>query len=130
MAISVVFNLNNRFNNRELGALGENLVISILKEKGCAILQQNFRSRYGEIDIVAKDRGSIVFIEVKTRRSTRYGTPEEAVDLRKQKQLRLMAAYYLSNHHTTYAGYRFDVYSIFLNKDNQPESIKVLENCF
>ena len=129
MAISGVFNLNNRVNSRALGALGEGMAIRLLKQKGYAILQQNFRCRYGEIDVVAKDRGSIVFIEVKTRRSTRYGTPEEAVDRRKQKQLRLMASLYLSSHDTTYAGYRFDVYSIFLNEDNEPVSVKVLENC-
>ncbi len=116
--------------NKELGTLGEEIAIKMLKEKGLAVLEQNFRCRHGEIDIIARDRDKVVFIEVKTRKSGRFGAPEEAVGWRKQKRLRLLAACYLAGHFTGTQFCRFDVYSICLDKDNQVQSVQVFEDCF
>ncbi len=115
---------------KELGALGEEMAAGMLKEKGYAIIEQNFRCRYGEIDIIARDGDKIIFIEVKTRRSLKYGFPEEAVDFRKQKRLRLLAALYLAGHFSMSHSCRFDVYSLYLDQDNSLKSVRIFENCF
>lgn len=70
--------------NRQLGAMGERLVAFALKQRGCTILAKNVRTKYGEVDLVAKQRDVVLFVEVKTRRSRRYGFPEEAISLRKR----------------------------------------------
>ncbi|MFH0830502.1 MAG: YraN family protein [Parcubacteria group bacterium] len=75
------------FTNRELGALGERLVAYALKQRGCEILGRNVRTKFGEIDIIARQKNTVLFVEVKTRRSRRYGYPEEAVDFRKKLHL-------------------------------------------
>ncbi len=87
---------------KRLGEWGEELAAHYLKKKGYKILDRNVRSRYGEIDIIAEDadRGSevTIFIEVKTRSSTRFGRPEQAVDRRKREHLTSAAAAYLQEH--------------------------------
>ncbi len=115
---------------RTLGTIGEEFAVKLLQEKGLIILERNFRCRYGEIDIIAKDKGKVVFIEVKTRKNIRYGTPEESVDQRKQKKLRLLASSYLVRYFSIAFPCRFDVYSIYLNQDNELQSIQVFEDCF
>ena len=68
------------------GRLGEGMALRHLQERGYEILATNYRKRFGEVDIVARWRGTIVFVEVKTRHSRRYGVPQEAVDERKQRR--------------------------------------------
>ena len=81
---------------RKLGLYGEDLACKYLQAKGYAILERNFRCRrFGEIDIVASKAGVLSFIEVKTRRSSRYGKPAEAVTLAKQRKIYRVAQYYL-----------------------------------
>ena len=81
---------------RRLGIYGEDLACKYLQAKGYAILERNFRCRrFGEIDIVASKAGVLSFIEVKTRRSSRYGKPAEAVTLAKQRKIYRVAQYYL-----------------------------------
>lgn len=116
--------------NQKIGAIGEEIAADLLKRNGLVILARNFRCRYGEIDIVAKDHKTLVFIEVKTRKSLRFGRPEEAVDYRKRAKLRLLAALYLKDNVTQVTSYRFDVYAIYLNEENKLQSAEVLENCF
>jgi len=121
--------LSIKSNNRALGAKGEEIAVNLLKERGLSILQQNFRCRHGEIDIIAKENGIIIFIEVKTRKNDKYGTPEAAVDHRKQKRLRLVAAYYLTHHCHDSHPCRFDVVSILLDRNDEPVSVRIIENC-
>lgn len=117
-------------NRKLLGSNGEDIAENFLKAHGCTILNRNYRCKFGEIDIIAKEGKTIVFIEVKTRRSNRFGVPEEAVDYRKQKRLRLLASTYLAKYFSLSHPCRFDVYAITLdNSDNLP-TIRVLENCF
>lgn len=70
--------------NRDLGAMGERLVAYALRQRGCTILGRNVRTKYGEVDLIAKQRDVVLFVEVKTRRSRRYGYPEEAISLKKR----------------------------------------------
>ena len=120
-----------KVNNKILGQIGEEIVANTLQEKGYTLLQRNFRCRFGEIDIIAKDGPNVVFIEVKTRKSKKFGEAEEAVDSRKQRKLRTLAELYLAkNSAESPTNCRFDVYSVYLNQDNQLETIRVFENCF
>lgn len=82
-------------NNRELGFVGENAAAELLRVKGYRILRRNYRCRLGEIDIIAAKGSQISFVEVKTRRSYRYGRPCESVDANKQMHIRRAAVCYL-----------------------------------
>lgn len=85
-------------NNRETGGFYEERACEYLKEKGLEILERNFRIRQGEIDIVARDKGTLVFVEVKYRKSSLAGLPEEAVTYKKQRQISRVTLFYLSFH--------------------------------
>ena len=77
-----------------LGKRGEALVEAYLKKQGCKILKRNYRTPFGEADIIVEDGEEIAFVEVKTRQSEAYGTPAEAVGPSKQKRYRKIAEYY------------------------------------
>ena len=77
-----------------LGAKGEKLAVKYLKKQGCKILERNYRTPFGEADIIAQYGEEIAFIEVKTRESLRYGTPAEAVGVNKQRRYRKIAEFY------------------------------------
>jgi putative endonuclease len=104
--------LDYKDTRQETGKLGEDLATVELWHQGYVILARRYRTRYGEIDIVAQDGPTIVFVEVKTRRSDRYGTAAESVTPWKQRRIAAMALDYL-----TWAGRlddpcRFDVVAI------------------
>lgn len=108
---------NHRRNGRQVGAAFEEKACLFLKEKGMRILERNFRVRQGEIDIIAKDRGTLVFVEVKYRKDGSRGLPEEAVDFRKQRQICRVALFYLSFRHLPLSTpCRFDVVAICGNE--------------
>jgi putative endonuclease len=96
----------------EVGRTGEDLAASYLERHGWLIVARNVRYREGEIDIVARRNGVLAFIEVKTRRSAKYGAPAEAVTWTKQRRIRLLAARYLIEHHTAAEAIRFDVVDV------------------
>ena len=77
-----------------LGAKGEKLAVKYLKKQGCKILERNYRTPFGEADIIAQDGEEIAFIEVKTRTTDSYGTPSEAVGSNKQQRYRKIAQCY------------------------------------
>ena len=114
--------------NQKLGKKGESAAVSYLKKKGYKIIEQNYRTQAGEIDIIAKKRGTLVFVEVKTRRSRSYGSPKYAVTPKKQKAISKAALYYLKMTHQEKADARFDVVSI-LDLDEQME-IELVCNAF
>ena len=104
-------------NKREQGSHYETMAAEYLKNKGYEIISQNFFSKNGEIDIIAKDTDTLVFCEVKYRSNTRYGLPEEAVDYRKQDKIRKTAAYYLyRNNFPVETRVRFDVIAVLGGK--------------
>lgn len=82
-------------NRRKEGAYYENLVAEYLKTQGYEILEKNYRCRIGEIDLIAKEGETLVFVEVKYRRDDKMGDPKEAVDQKKQKKISMTASYYL-----------------------------------
>lgn len=98
-------------NKRELGNFGEDKAVSYLVKHGYKIVERNFRYARGEIDIIAYDQQFIVFVEVKLRRSLKYGTPQSAVDQRKQEKIKRTAQYYLLSNDSK-KKLRFDVISI------------------
>jgi len=77
------------------GRIGEDLAASFLIKEGYKVLERNFRCAIGEIDIVALDKGTLTFVEVKTRSSGKFGLPEEAVTRRKQHQISKAAQFYI-----------------------------------
>jgi putative endonuclease len=95
-----------------LGAYGERVATRVLTEAGMRILSRNWRGRAGELDIVARDGDTIVFCEVKTRRSTAFGAPVEAVSPAKVRRLRALAAQWLRAHPEVRGEVRFDVISV------------------
>ena len=97
---------------RLLGIKGEDLAAKFLRKKGYRIVDRNFKTPIGEIDIVAEDGETLVFVEVKTRCGDAFGHPFEAVDARKRVKLRKVALYYLKNRRRNDAPSRFDVLSI------------------
>lgn len=84
----------NSMTTKEIGDFGENMAVKYLEDKGYDILERNFRRKMGEIDIIADDDDTTVFVEVKTRKSNKYGEPSEYVDYRKQEKLKKTAMTY------------------------------------
>ena len=103
--------------NKTLGDQGETCAVEYLRRQGCHILTRNYRTKLGEIHIIADDHGTLVFIEVKTRRSSHYGLPAEAVHYRKQQKIIQTAYCYLHTHHMENHLCRFDVLEIYAMKD-------------
>lgn len=99
---------------RKLGDAGEDLAAAALKKQGYKILERNYRTPLGEIDLIARHRGDLVFVEIKTRRSTRFGQPQEAISAAKQARLQRLAAYYLNQKGLTATDIRFDAVAIVI----------------
>jgi len=110
-----------------IGATGEEMAARFLQKRGFHILQRNYRYGRGEIDIVARDGETVVFIEVKTAATDEYGSPESWVDDRKQRQVAKIAAAYLLEHRLYDVDCRFDVVAVKL-KDR--EEINYIHNAF
>jgi putative endonuclease len=100
-----------------LGVWGEDQAARYLRKQGMKILERNFRTPIGEIDIIARNKSFLVFVEVKTRRSTAYGTPQEAVGQRKQRQIIRTAHWYLQKNKCEKLQPRFDVVAILCQSD-------------
>ena len=112
-----------------LGQRGEEMASHFLRRKGYKIVERSYRSRLGEIDLIAAKDGVLVFCEVKTRLNKKFGEPFESVTSRKQKQLRKLAELYILSHSPD-LNYRFDVVSIFLTPQRQLKEISHIENAF
>ena len=111
-----------------LGRLGERLAAESLLSRGYRILERNFRCRYGEIDLVAEDEQDLVFVEVKTRRGTAYGLPEEAVTPRKQHKIVEVAGYYIDVHDCPERSWRVDVVAVQLSVSGKLEEIRIYQH--
>ncbi len=96
----------------QIGKLAEDKAVSLLKKKGYRIVERNFRTKTGEIDIVAEDRDTLVFVEVRFRKNRSFGTPEETVDPRKIKKIILTANRYISMKNLSGRDIRFDVIAV------------------
>ena len=114
-----------------LGRWGEACAAEYLRKQGCTVLASSWSCRFGEIDLIAKDGGCLAFVEVKLRKSSRYGRAGEFVDFRKQERLRTTAELYLARNPTALQP-RFDVVEIYAPegmKTRSPE-INWLKNAF
>jgi putative endonuclease len=97
---------------RALGEYGERLAARYLRDRGLSVIDRNWRCAHGELDLVARDGDCLVFCEVKTRRTERFGAPVEAVDWRKAARLRRLAAAWLQEHEVRGGRIRIDVIGI------------------
>jgi len=95
-----------------IGKDSEQLALNYLQQQGLQLVSQNFHSRQGEIDLIMDDRNCLVFIEVRFRKSTRYGSAVESVTRHKQVRIIHTAQVFLQQSTVSYAGYRFDVIAI------------------
>jgi putative endonuclease len=102
------------WDRKTLGAKGEEIATTFLKQQKYRIIESNYRCRCGELDIIARDGKTIVFVEVKTRRTASYGLPQLAVTPFKQRQISKAALTYLAKNRLMEANARFDVISVFL----------------
>ena len=113
----------------KLGRRGEDAAVEFLQEQGYKILEQNFKSMFGEIDIIAEDKETLCFVEVKTRASGELGSPFEAVSRMKQRKLSKVALSYLKAKDLFERSARFDVVAI--SKDENGETIiELLKDAF
>ncbi|MFA6457575.1 MAG: YraN family protein [Bacteroidota bacterium] len=113
---------------RSKGKAGEDSAVQFLRQQGYEILEQNYYYQHGEIDIIAREGSILVFVEVKSRRSRRFGEPEESVTPKKQELLRRTAEGYVTERYPNGIECRFDVVSVVMN-DGKTDC-KVLRDCF
>jgi putative endonuclease len=119
----------NPGSNQQTGRLGEETAVAYLERKGYAILDRNFRCKGGEVDIVASEAKTVVFVEVKARRSLSFGVPQLAVTPFKQRQIMKAALTWLAQHRQQNAQARFDVIAITLKSGSEP-AIEHITNAF
>lgn len=114
---------------RQIGKLGEQVASRYLSTKGYTILETNYFTRYGEIDLVARDKaGTIVFAEVKTRTSVSFGDPALAADKEKLRKFTHAAQWWASRHPHPGAQYRIDVIAVVLNRETRTAQVRQYEN--
>jgi len=114
---------------RERGQLGEQMALRQLYRQGYDILERNFRCRAGEIDLIGYDGPVLAFIEVKTRGSSDYGTPAEALTVEQQQRISRAAATYRRSRRLEHLSFRFDILAVDLSAGGQP-TFKLIRNAF
>jgi putative endonuclease len=113
---------------RDTGILGEKLAKDFLRKRGYRILEANYRCPEGEIDLVAKHKDYLVFIEVRTKRSREFGSPEESITSTKKEKLRAVASHYHQTHKDLPQLWRIDVVAVELDRKGKPSRIELIEN--
>lgn len=117
--------------NQDIGKLGEELATHALKVHGYEILERNWRSPFGEVDLIAVDSDTLVFVEVKTRAGTRLGLPEEAVDHSKAERIHDVAMSYFDWEEIhPIPNWRIDVVAILLTKQHKVSRLNLYKNAF
>lgn len=101
--------------NRQTGLLAEKFAADALKKKGYSILEKNFSNKYGEIDIIVKDKDTLVFVEVKAKVGTNFGIPEEMINSGKLQRIRNMGTFYMKDKSLPC---RIDIIAVVLNPAN------------
>ena len=113
---------------KELGKKGEEVALRFLKKKGYRIIEKNYVCKMGEMDIIAKEKDTLAFVEVKTRTSMEFGPPQLAVNSSKQRQLSKVALNYLNEKRLNDVKARFDVVAILLGP--KKEEIDLIKDAF
>ena len=112
-----------------IGRMGEEAAAKALKKNGYSIVTKNFRCRFGEIDIIAKDGRTLVFVEVKTRASDAFGTPGASVDERKQRRIITASSVYMNENGLDDAPVRFDVVGVDTT-DGKVSRVEIIKDAF
>ena len=115
-------------NRRDAGALGERIAAKHLAGLGYVILERNFRAKEGEIDIVAEKDDYLVFVEVRTKSSTEFGSPEESVTSAKKEKLIASSFAYLNSHRNPSPSWRIDFVAVELDQKGKTTRIELIEN--
>jgi putative endonuclease len=110
------------------GALGEKYARDFLKKKGYRLLESNYRCPRGEIDIVARHKDSLVFIEVRTKKSLAFGSPEESISFTKRNHMRATAFQYLQSHENLPEQWSIGLVSVEMDQTGKVSRIELLEN--
>ena len=113
---------------KEKGELGEKLARNFLKKNGYRIKETNYRCKHGEIDIIATKKDYLVFVEVRTKGSTAFGTPEESITYSKKEKLIATALTYMDDNSHLPALWRIDFVAVELDGDNKATRIELIEN--
>jgi len=113
---------------RDTGNRGEHLAAEFLRRWGYTILETNFRCPGGEIDIVAKDKDCLVFVEVRSKHGQAFGTPEESITRAKKDKLRLTAFQYLDQHNCLNDSWRIDFVAVEMDGNDNAARIEIFEN--
>ncbi|MDM8000717.1 MAG: YraN family protein [Dehalococcoidia bacterium] len=113
---------------KALGEMGEGWARKYLQQHGYRIRETNFRCREGEIDIIAEHEGCLVFVEVRTKTGSRFGTPEESVTLAKQERLAAVAMSYLQTHDSLPSEWRIDVVAIEVSPRGRIVRTELIQN--
>lgn len=114
----------------EIGVLGEKIASKFIAEKNYIILDKNYKITNGEIDIIAKRKDIIVFIEVKARSNLKYGIPAEYLTRKKRDRITKTAKFYILSHNLNNYIFRFDLVEIYFDKKYNLQKIIHLENVF
>lgn len=120
--------INAEYGPIQVGGFGQGLAVNYLRGKKYQIEAENFRTRQGEIDIIVSQDSQVIFVEVKTRLSERFGLPEEAVSESKLEKMRLTALQYLEQKQINHDNYRFDIVAIVIDKANKKANIRHYKN--
>ncbi len=113
---------------RDTGILGEKLAGDFLRKRGYRILEANYRCPRGEVDLIAEHKDYLVFVEVRTKRSREFGTPEESITPTKMERLRTVASHYRQTHDNLPQLWRIDVVAVELGRRGKPSRIELIEN--
>ncbi len=120
--------MEKKENHLSAGKLGEALALKYLKKKGYRIVETNYRCALGEIDIIAVESRVVVFVEVKSRRTDKFGPPQAAVGIQKQRKISMLAKNYMKEKRIEDAKARFDVVSVMLGLEKP--KIELIRNAF
>jgi putative endonuclease len=113
---------------RDTGILGEKIACEFLGKNGYDIVETNYRCAEGEIDIIARQKDMLVFVEVRTKKSYQFGSPEESITTTKKDRLRAVAERYGQEHDNIPASWRIDVMAIQLDRSYRVKRIQLIEN--
>jgi len=117
-----------KMSRQEVGKLGEKLARKFLQKRGYHIQETNFHCREGEIDIVAQQKDYLVFIEVRTKSSLDFGSPEESITSAKKEKLIASALTYINAHQNLPSSWRIDVVAIEIDQNGKTKRIELIEN--
>lgn len=119
-----------RVKNKQVGDLGERLAAKFLRRSGYRVLTRKYRCKFGEIDIVARDKDMLVFVEVRSKSDSEYGLPYETVGYTKRRRLERVAAEFLRRFNLFDYDCRFDCVSVLFDDNFKPKQIELIKDAF